>query len=265
MLKELINAESFWAAAYMIALSFLIGIAAGSFLNCAAGRSAKGESFLRGRSRCVSCGHTLKARDLVPLFSYIFQRGRCRYCGVKLSARYPLTELVMGLLSVAVLLRFDITAAALRNWLFICVLFVVTLVDLDTLEIPDACHIIGIGVWFIFVWLLPEPLQSLKRGLIFGIIFGAGLLLLSLLMDKLLGKESMGGGDIKLIFVCALYLGGSGTLFMLIIACIVGIALSRLQSRDGEGHFAFGPAIAIAAAMMLFFGEYITNAYTSLF
>ncbi len=94
---------------YCCVMAFALGAVFGSFLNCAAWRIAHGESFLRGHSRCPACGHALGLPDLVPIFSWLFQRGRCRYCGVKISVRYPLTELAFGLITLLCLLRFDLT------------------------------------------------------------------------------------------------------------------------------------------------------------
>ena len=108
---------------YCGAVAVILGAVFGSFLNCAAWRIAHGESFLRGHSRCPSCGHELGARDLVPVLSWVFQRGRCRYCGVKISVRYPLTELAFALLTLLCLLRFDLSVLCLRNWIFLCCLF----------------------------------------------------------------------------------------------------------------------------------------------
>ena len=99
--------------------SFLNCAVFGSFLNCAAWRLGHGESVLRGRSHCTACGHVLGAADLVPILSWLFLRGKCRYCGSRIPARYPLTEAVFAALTVLCLLRFDLSWLCLRNWILL--------------------------------------------------------------------------------------------------------------------------------------------------
>ena len=108
---------------YCCCVAAVLGAVMGSFLNCAAWRIAHGESFLKGRSHCPACGHVLEPLDLIPVFSWLFLRGKCRYCGTKVSARYVLAELFMALVTVVCLLRFGLTVLCLRNYIFLCCLF----------------------------------------------------------------------------------------------------------------------------------------------
>ena len=253
-------------AIYYGVLAFLLGAAMGSFLNCAAWRIAHGESFLKGRSRCPSCGHTLGVLDLFPVFSWLFLRGKCRYCREKIPARYLVTELFFGALTVAVLFRFDFTVTALRNFIFICCLFCLSLVDLDIYEIPNGCVIISALAWLAAVPFGERPLHTLWTGALTGVVLGGGMLIISLILDKILKKDSMGGGDIKLFAVCGLYMGAFGSLFMLILSCVMGLlfaAVRRLRSGEG-GQIPFGPSIAAAACVMLFFGDPLVNWYLGL-
>lgn len=250
---------------YIYVLAFLFGAAMGSFLNCAAWRIARGESFVRGRSRCPGCGHTLGAPDLVPVFSWLFLRGRCRWCGEKIAVRYFLTECAFGLLTVLCVFRFGLTPLLARNWVFICCLFCLSLVDLSIMEIPDGCLILSALAWAIAASFLWQGWVDLGLHVAAGLVFGGGVLALSLLMDKLLGRESMGGGDIKLIAVSGLYLGFWGTLFMLVLACILGLA-PVLVCRNSQGRpFPFGPALSAASAVMLLWGDSFSAWYLGLF
>ena len=184
---------------YCCVVACMLGAVFGSFLNCAAWRIAHGESFLRGRSHCPACGHTLSARDLVPVLSWLFRRGRCRYCGEKISARYPLTELAFALLTVLCLLRFDLTVVCLRNWVFLCCLFCLSLVDLESYTIPDGCLLTALGAWLLALPLLRPSWAEIGRALLAGLVFGGGILLLSVLLLKLAlgGKLSLGlGGNL---------------------------------------------------------------------
>ena len=250
---------------YCCALAFALGAVFGSFLNCAAWRIAHGESFLRGRSHCTTCGHALGVRDLVPILSWLFQRGRCRYCGAKISVRYPLTELAFAVLTVLCLLRFDLTVLCLRNWIFLCCLFCLSLVDLECLTIPDGCLLTAVGAWVLALPFLRPGWAEILRHVLAGLAFGGGILLVSILMDKLLGKESLGGGDVKLFAVVGLYLGFVSTLFCVMLSCVFGLLFALLLNRGGKGRaIPFGPSISAAAAFMLLYGQGLVQWYLGL-
>lgn len=251
---------------YFTVLAAVFGAVMGSFLNCAAWRIARGESFLKGRSRCPHCGHRLTATELVPVLSWLAQRGKCRSCGAKISVRYPLTELVFSVVSVCCLLRFDLTVLCLRNYIFLCCLFCLSLADLECLEIPDGCHIICIAAWtaavpFTFISAFDTVLHLLSA-----LLFGGGILGLSVLLDRALGRESLGGGDVKLLAVTGLYLGPVAALFSLILACVTGLLFYLLLSGRGKKGqpFPFGPSISAGAALMLLFGEPLVRWYLNL-
>lgn len=249
--------------AYFVVLAAVLGACMGSFLNCAAWRDVHGESVFKGRSHCTTCGHQLGFVDLIPVFGWLIRKGRCHYCGEKIPVRYPLTELVFAALTVLCLLRFDLTVECLRNYIFICMLFVLTLTDIDDMIIPDGCHIISAAAWIVTAPFIYEGWGEALTHIAAGLIFGGGLLAVSLIMDKMMGRDTMGGGDIKLFAVVGLYLGIIGTLFAMIIACIAGLLFSVARKAGGKA-FPFGPWIAIAAAFMLLYGEPIINWYTGL-
>lgn len=252
---------------YWCGVAAVLGAVLGSFLNCAAWRIAHEESFVKGHSRCPVCGHLLRSLDLIPIFSWLFLRGRCRYCKTKISVRYPVSEAVFAVLTVLCFLRFGLSAVCLRNIIFLCCLFCLSLVDLEICIIPNGCLLIAALTWV--VWL---PFSNLNFTQIFlhflaAIIFGGGLLLISLAADRILGKESMGGGDIKLFAVMGLYLGMTASLFALLLSCILGLffALGRKRfSHAEEEHFPFGPSIAAASWIMLMYGQPLVDWYMAL-
>jgi len=251
---------------YCCAMAFVLGAVFGSFLNCAAWRIAHGESFLGGHSRCPQCGHALGALDLVPLLSWLFLRGRCRYCGGKISARYPLAELVFAVVTVLCLLRFDLTILCLRNWIFLGCLFCLSLVDLECYTIPDGCLLVAVGAWVAALPFLRPGWAEIGRAVLAALVFGGGILLTSIVMDKLLGKESLGGGDVKLFAVVGLYLGFAGGLFTVLLSCVLGLLFALVQARRGGAGqpIPFGPSISLAAALMLLFGQGIIQWYVGL-
>ena len=252
---------------FFVIIAACLGAVMGSFLNCAAYRIVHGESFLKGRSKCPACGHTLGALELIPVLSWLIQKGRCKACGEKISVRYLFTEVLFAGVTVACLLRFDLTVLCLRNYIFLCCLFLLILTDLEGMIIPDGCHLVAVGAWIAALPFLFEGWGSVGMSVLSGLLFGGGLLLISLVMDRILGRDSLGGGDIKLFAVIGLYLGIIGTLFTLMLSCILGLLFHGLSRTRGEGkkEFPFGPSIAVSAAAMLLFGEPLINWYRGFF
>ncbi len=262
---------------YYGVLTAVFGLVFGSFLNCSAMRIARGEDFVKGRSHCMSCSHELKAPDLVPVFSYVFNRGRCRYCGAKISARYPLTELLFMTLSLGLYMAMKGTALLdiiefFKFWFLTGCLFVLALTDLETFEIPDGAIVTGAVGWVIFT--IAELVLGLRdykwalNHLLAGIITGAVMLLISLLMDKVLGRDSLGGGDIKLFSLLGLYLGYAGSYELVLLSCIVGLIFAGIRkafNKASTKEFPFAPSIAISGYLLLIFGDMITNWYFDLF
>ena len=250
---------------FCVAMAACLGAVLGSFLNCAAFRIVRNDPFARGHSRCPSCGHALGAAELVPVFSWLIQRGRCKWCRERISMRYPLTELSFALITVLCLLQFDLTPLCLRNFAFLGCLFLLTLTDLEEMIIPDDCHIAAVLIWVIALPFAFPGWRSVLLSILAALVFGGGLLAVSLALDKLLGRDSLGGGDIKLFAVVALYLGFAGTLFAMLIACALGLVFHALLRRLGDGRaFPFGPSIALAAAIMLLYGGPLVNWYLGL-
>ena len=249
---------------FSVVVAACFGAVAGSFLNCAAWRIVHGEPFVKGRSHCPHCGHVLGPLELIPVISWLIQRGRCKACGAKISVRYPLTELIFALTTVLCLLRFDLTALFARNLVFLGCLFLLTLTDLDAMIIPDGCHIVALAAW-----LAALPFVGMSRGeiiahVIAGLALGGGLLLISLIMDKIMGRDTLGGGDIKLLAVVGLYLGPIDALFALVLACVIGLLFHALWRGENARPFPFGPSIAVAAAAMLLYGAPLVAWYRGL-
>lgn len=249
---------------YCLVFAFVLGAVFGSFLNCVAVRIVNKESVVKGRSHCMNCGHALGVLDLVPLFSWLFLRGKCRYCKSKVPVRYFLAELFMAVMTALCLLMFDLSFMALRNFILLCCLFTLSMVDIDSLTIPNVFILIPIGAWAAYIPLAVNKLDYLKDGLIAGAVFGIGLLVISLVMDRVLKKESLGGGDIKLFFVMGLYLGLGKGVLALLASCVFGLIFVLLKGKRKE-PFPFGPSISLATWLCLLFGDYATVWYLNLF
>ena len=255
----------------------LFGLIFGSFLNCCAMRLVRGEDFVRGRSHCINCGHELAAIDLIPLFSYLITKGRCRYCKEKISIRYPITEITFAVLSLFLYMYFipnglSFQTVFVRNWILTGCMFVLSLTDIENYEIPDGVIITGFINWIVFslIDFFTGNIGFIEiiHNLIAGILCGSVMLILSLIMDRILKKESLGGGDIKLYAMLSLYLGYFGAYELVMFSCVIGIIfgfLRKKKKRNLNEEFPFGPCICAAAYILLFYSETITEWYVSSF
>ncbi len=249
------------ARVYIIIVSFVLGLVMGSFCNAWAFRMANGGSISKGRSRCAKCGHELAAKDLVPLLSFLFLKGRCRYCREKIAPRYFWAELLSGIYYLSVVWAFGLGLTALRLMLLGSLVLVMSLVDIDTMELPDSLMIAAALTSLLRLAENPANWLSMLTGLAPAL----ALLILVLIMDRLLKKESMGGGDIKLLAVFGLHLGAANCVLLLIAASLLGLASSALLRRKKDTPFPFGPFLAAAAWFAAIFGGDIIDAYLSLF
>jgi leader peptidase (prepilin peptidase)/N-methyltransferase len=243
-------------------LTALLGLAFGSFLNVCIFRIPKHESIVFGRSHCMECGGEIEARDLVPLFSYIFLRGQCRKCSAKISLRYPLVELLNALLWLAALWAFGITPYAFICMAFISGIIVVSFIDFDTKLVPiePILFIFAVGVVSCF-FSGGMPFYD-KIG---GVLAGA----IPLLVISLVSRGGMGGGDVEFAGAAGLMLGWKLTLLALfcgfVTGGIYGAVLLLFAHRDGKSEMPFIPFIAAGLLISLFFGNTIINFYLSAF
>lgn len=256
---------SFPIRIYLGIICFLFGLIMGSALNCLAYRIAHEQSWAGGRSACPNCGHTLGFFDLIPLFSWLFLRGKCRYCKAPISVRYPLSELCLAICYTALLFRFDVSLQTLSCFILVSCLFCLSLVDLEIQIIPDRFLLIPAIAQLAFL-LYDGGFTGLLHGLLPALALGGGVLVLSLIMDKVLKKDSMGGGDIKLLFVLGLYFDFPSCLLLLVFACAAGIVLGAIVMRvKKDTPFPFGPALSLAALLTLLFGHPLIEAYLNFF
>ena len=219
---------------YCSALAALFGVCMGSFLNCMAWRIVHGESVLKGRSHCDVCGHVLTVPELIPVFSYLRSKGKCRWCGAELSKGHLLAEIVSGLVFLTLLLKYDISLRLLEYSLFACVLLACSFADLEGYIIPDRFIIFGAAVRVVFVLLDEDIVPTAVDSAIGGVGIALVLLLVVLAVEKFMGREAMGGGDIKLIFVTGLYLGWKRNILCLILACVLGVMMYAKYLNKAE-------------------------------
>lgn len=246
--------------------AFVLGAVVGSFLNVCICRMPKDESVAFPPSHCPVCSCTIRWYDNVPLISYLVLRGRCRGCGTRISPQYPVVELLNGLLTLALFLRFGPTFTFLVFFLFTSALVVITFIDLEHQIIPDEISLSGIVLGFLFSFFLPGHtwLDSLA-----GILLGGGsLLLVAYGYHWLTGKEGMGGGDIKLLAMMGAFLGWKSVPFIIfassLVGSVVGITLMMVQKKDSKLAIPFGPYLAFAAILYIFYGRQLIHWYLTL-
>lgn len=252
------------AEIYFFLLCFLVGACAGSFLNCAAERHAAGGSVFRGRSKCPVCGRTLGVFDLIPIFSYVFLGGRCRKCGARIPVRCLFCELLGGFGYLAIAVRFGFSFETAEYLLLFSALFLLALIDGDTMEMPDGVHVFAMAVYLVFL-PFTTGFGSILRGLLGAAVLGGGMLVLALLLGFVLKKDALGGGDVKLFAVLGFYLGFAQGILMIIFACIAGLVFACMPRAGKEKEFPFGPAITVAAFAAVLIGQELVERYLALF
>lgn len=251
---------------YLLFWLAVTGAAAGSMLDCFAWRRVRGESVLKGRSHCGNCGHVLGIRDLIPVGSYLFHRGRCRFCGAKIPTDCLAAEVAGALLFMGLGLKFDITGELAMWLIFAGLLLEISLIDWQSRIIPDRLLLTAIVNRLVFMILLRQPPGATALSMLVGACsVSVPLLLLVLVMDRVLGKESMGGGDIKLLFVMGLYLDWMHMLLVLFAACVLGILPGLwMRKKQKDGGFPFGPFLALSCILVVLFGSPLLEWYRAL-
>jgi leader peptidase (prepilin peptidase)/N-methyltransferase len=240
-------------------IAFLAGLAVGSFATAAAHRVPRGISVAFARSECPACGAQIAAYDNVPVFSWLLLRGRARCCGARISARYPLTELAVGALYAATVLVYRHDAAeAVIGLVFVAMLAIVTLTDLEQRIIPNKVLIAG-AVLCLAVAAPTDPAGLPERAIA---AVGAGGLFF---LVALAYPAGMGLGDVKLAATMGLFLGAAvapAILVALLAGSVVGLALI---ARHGAGArrmaIPFGPFLALGGVAGLLVGNQLIDLY----
>jgi leader peptidase (prepilin peptidase) / N-methyltransferase len=256
---------------------FALGASIGSFINVVVYRLPAGLSVLWPPSRCPHCLNQLKAYDNVPVFGWLWLKGRCRYCKSKISARYPVVEALTGIIFLVVFLLFNVSLLTIGYWVFCSWLLALSLIDLDTMTLPNQLTQSGLVLGIIFQIVSGFLLEGSYLGAIKPLMMGiVGAVLGLWLFDAIaffgsiaLGKTAMGAGDAKLAAMMGAWLGWKYLLLAGFVACtvgaLVGIVSITLSKRRFGQKIPFGPFLAFGAAIALFGGEAILSAYLRLF
>ncbi|ESA31991.1 type 4 prepilin peptidase 1 [Leptolyngbya sp. Heron Island J] len=251
---------------------FVLGAAIGSFLNVVIYRLPAGLSLLSPPSRCPHCLTRLRTYDNVPVFGWLWLRGRCRHCRASISPRYPLVEGGSGFLYVALWLRFGWSLETPLYWALISWLVALALIDIDTLTLPNPLTMSGVCLGWLaqgflatdqtVVWALGASVAASVLGL--WLFDGIGLV-----GAIVTGKTVMGGGDGKLAAMLGAWLGWQGLLLSILLASVLGAMVGGLgivlRRLDRRRPIPFGPFLALGAGISIFFDNALIRGYLSLF
>ena len=243
---------------------FLLGLVIGSFLNVCIYRIPREESILYPPSHCGSCNHKLGSLDLFPVFSYIFLKGKCRYCKDKISIRYPTIEILNAIVYLLIYFKFGAAIITLKYCILASLLIVIATIDYDTQLVYTASTICGGVIGIIFVIIQSIIYEDNSLDLILGGLIGFGIIGLIVVLTK-----GMGEGDIEIAAVCGLFLGIKGILLGLFLAIVIGgmagIIILTLKLKKAKDKMAFGPFIAIGCLISMLWGNKILLVYSQLF
>ena len=263
-------------------LSFIFGSIIGSFLNVCIYRLPREESIAYPRSHCTSCDQSISFYNNIPILSYLFLNGKCSNCKSKISPRYPIVEILTGLLFLATVWSFGLTTQTLFYLIFLSSIVTITFIDLEHMIIPNVITYPGIIVGILYNALKTdwdnssESISKFSFGIqdffsllnelpilnsLFGVILGAGILLVIAYSYEIIKKrQGMGMGDVKLLAMIGAFFGWEGVLFVIFLGSILGsvIGISIIIAKRGDLKYAlpFGPFLSIAAVIYIFTGGF---------
>ncbi|MBX7231963.1 MAG: prepilin peptidase [Bdellovibrionales bacterium] len=252
---------------FVVVTVSLLGLLLGSFANVIIWRLPREESIVKPRSHCTKCQKVVRWFDNVPVISWILLKGRCRYCKLKISWKYPLVESLMAVLFGLIFYYYQWSWTTLELLIFAFGLVTVSFIDFDHMILPDEFTLSGIVIGLLGSFLNPQRhfLSSLA-----GVFLGGGFLwAIAVIYFAMRKQEGMGGGDIKLLAWIGAVLGWESIPFVILVSSLLGSLVGMTYVfRGGAGLKAsipFGPYLALAALIYIFGGQSIGNWYLNLF
>lgn len=248
-------------------VAFPFGLAIGSFMTVVAARVPAGESVVRPRSKCPSCGTEIATRDNVPVLGWLLLRGRCRSCGARIGVVYPLLELTTALLISGSFLAVDDLWVALAVAALLALMPAVAAIDIEHRIIPNRVMypaLVAFPVYLLIAWLAGAPVDLARMAIGF-LAYGGGLFVIALI------SGGMGMGDVKLAALIGLVLGALGLRYVGVAAAAaivlggVGAIVALVLGRDRKSAIPFGPYLAAGAVVGAFWGDPIASWYLSTF
>lgn len=231
---------------------FILGTFLGSFYCVIGERLPKKENFTSTRSRCTSCKHILGHKDLIPVLSYLLSKGKCRYCKSKIPITLPLLEILTGLLFAVSYYSFNISYDLLIALGVVSLLIIILVTDLTYFIIPDEI-LIFFSIYFIIVQFLKSGFSATVTHILVGLFLFGIMYLIMCLGDFIFKKESLGGGDVKMLFLFGLVLEPLLGVMTIFIGSIIALPVAMfLLYKNKEHIIPFGPFLLIAFAILFF-------------
>jgi leader peptidase (prepilin peptidase)/N-methyltransferase len=248
------------ATPWIEVFSTLMGLIVGSFLNVVVARLPGGKSLVQPGSHCPKCRKKVAWHDNIPVLSFLFLAGKCRHCHKKISVRYPIIEVLTGVLFLASAMRFGLSwSLVLRDWPFLGILVAITFIDLEHRIIPDPLSLGGTALGLATCWMASQVgwVQSFV-----GAGFGfAAFYFLAWVYQRFSGRVGLGGGDIKLLAMIGAFLGPAGVFATVFISSIfgslVGIvwALYTKKKDVMKMSIPYGPFLVVGALYYYLLGD----------
>lgn len=238
---------------------FIFGLIIGSFLNVCIYRIPQGLSISYPPSSCTHCNSRLKKKDLIPVISWLFLGGKCRYCGESINSRYPFVEMVTAILFLLTYIKIGFVVVLILYLILTSILITISFIDIDHRIIPNKINLFAL-ILFIVSNLLIGYINW--KSAILGSFIGGGFLFLLVLLTRGAG---MGMGDVKLMGVLGLFLGFKNTILALLLSFILGgffgvwLLLHRKKGKRDE--IPFGPWLAVGTFLSLLYGREIIDWY----
>jgi len=247
--------------------SVLLGLCLGSFANVCVYRIPLNKSIVHPPSSCPHCGAGIRFFDNIPLISYLLLKGRCRKCRTPISMRYPLVEILMAFLSLALFIKFGFHWRYLLWMVFSGTLVILSFIDLDHKILPDVLTVPGIAVGWL-VSFLPGGVSWTDS--LIGLMAGGGsLYLVAAGYERITGREGLGGGDIKLLAMIGAWMGWASLPLIVLMSSLSGAVIGSVfilcGGKGARTQIPFGPFLSLGALSYLFLGRQISLWYFNLF
>ncbi len=231
---------------YIYILIFIFGTVFASFIHLYATRLSKGESIVTPRSHCPKCNHPLAWYELIPIFSYIFQHGRCKKCDAKIGVDSLITEILTGILFVIVYIFYGQSYRTILGFVLVLIMMSIFITDFKEMIILDSTLLVGGALICLIIFLDKGLWDGLYKSLLYGVFAFVLMFLVKVLGDAAFKRESLGGGDIKFAFLMGAVLPYNLFLIALVVASMSALPYALYTSLSKGSHeLPFGPFLAI--------------------